>query len=197
MNKIVLFSLLTGMLFSCNNNNLQQGELAENESGKADFFPVTSYLKGQIGEMKSDGVNPLKITIINQVTDSSWLKVEEIDAAFAAFLTPQIDSMNMSAYFKETKFLDQTIGSFTFTYEPKTAIPADILLKRWDVYINPQTERVKRIYIEKTTTDNKEIQLSWQSQGSSKMVVISTDSTGREKVEKEEIIQWKFDQEGL
>ncbi|RYD81562.1 MAG: hypothetical protein EOP53_06055 [Sphingobacteriales bacterium] len=197
MNKIVFFLLMTGMLFSCNINNSKTIETAEAETEKPDFFPVTNYIKGQIIEIKSSGVNPLKITTAAGKIDSVWLKFEEIDSAFTAFLTPQIDSANMFPYFKESKFLDQTIAAFTFTYEPKKEIPAGIMLKRWDVYINPQNEKVKRIYIEKNTADNKEMQLSWQSRGSSKMVLIATDGAGKQSIEKEELIKWNFDEEEL
>ena len=154
-----------------------------------DFFPVTNFIQGEIVDIRGNGVNPLKITTSGTRIDSAWLKVEELDEAFAEFLTPVIDSSTMARHFKETKFLDQTINAYTFTYEPKETLPDNISLQRWDVYITPQTNTVKRIYIEKLNAQNKQLRMTWQSKEWCRIVIFS----GRDSVEKEELIKWKFE----
>lgn len=159
------------------------------------FFPVTSYIKGQIAEIKNDGLAPVMITTANNKTDSLWLKMEQLDSVFAEFLTPEIDSANMVSFFKESKFHDQTLNSFTFTYEPVKELPATMPLKRWDVYVTPQTGTVKRIYIEKYSADRKDLQLTWQSDRSSRIVYFTTDAAGNPVVAKEVLVKWNFDEE--
>jgi len=184
-------------MISCNNKRIPA---AENTSSveiteTAAFFPVTSYLKGQIAEIKNNGLNPVRIRTAAGKTDSAWLKVEQLDSVFAEFLTPEIDSVTMAGLFKESKFHDQTLNSFTFTYEPLKALPPGMLLKRWDVYVNPQNGTVKRIYMEKSTADKKELQLSWQSGIGSKITWFSTGASGNQEIEKEELVKWSFDEE--
>lgn len=194
MKKILLFLAIPVLLFSCNDDPKATTATPGQEEAP-DFFPVTSYIKGQIAEIKSASINPLKIVTANNKIDSTWLKVETMDSAFAEFLSPEIDSTNMSQWFKESKFLDRTLNTYTFTYEPAKELPATISLIRWDVYVNPETGRVARIYIEKSGNNKQDIQLSWQSNGSSKIVYISTDASGKPAIEKEELIKWNFDLE--
>lgn len=194
MKKILLFLVIPAFLFSCSNDPKDSTAVQVKEEAP-DFFPVTSYIKGQIGEIKSAGINPLQIVSAGNKTDSAWLKVEAMDSAFAEFLSPEIDSANMSEWFKETKFLDRTLNTYTFTYEPRKALPATMTIRRWDVYINPQTNRVVRIYMEKSGKDQQDIQLNWQSNGSSKAIYISTDASGKQAVNKEVLIKWNFDLE--
>ena len=194
MKKILLFLAIPFLLFSCNNDQKVATD-AQAPQEAPDFFPVTSYIKGQIAEIKSAGINPLKIITANNKTDSTWLKIEAMDSAFAEFLGLEIDSVNLSEWFRETKFMDRTLNTYTFTYEPKKELPATMALRRWDVYVNPQTGRVVRIYIEKSGKDKQDIQLNWQSNGSSKAVYIGTDPSGKPVVEKEELIKWNFDLE--
>ncbi|HPH85192.1 MAG TPA: hypothetical protein PLC48_07010 [Ferruginibacter sp.] len=154
------------------------------------FFPVTSYIQGQIFDIKKNArVNPLKITSINNKIDSSWLKMEDIDKELTEFLSPKIDSGNFTAFFSEKKFLDQTLGAVTLTYDPLKSLPDSIYLKHWDVYIDPESNEVKRIYLLKKS-NGKTIQLTWQSGKWCKQIFIAPDAAGNEHVEKEITIKW-------
>ena len=55
----------------------------------------------------------------------------------------------MSSLFSEKSFLDQTINAYTFSYDPKEKLPDSIHLVHWDVYMNPQTNSIQRIYLVK------------------------------------------------
>lgn len=191
----ILFPLITlvTILFSCtNSSNSEVSKKDKQVSKKESFFPVTSYIKGELYDFKKEGVNPLKYTTIKDHTDSVWLKIEEIDGAVKEFLSPEIDSINLVAFFTESSFLDQSIGSFTFTYDADTPLPDSMTLKHWDVYIDPETGKVKRIYMVKEIDKNKILQLTWLSGKWCKIVTIVTDQNGISSVEKEEKITWDF-----
>ena len=49
--------------------------IASPDSTDTNFFPVTTFLKGQIAEIKSGGVNPLKKTKKGTQSDSAWVKM--------------------------------------------------------------------------------------------------------------------------
>jgi hypothetical protein len=90
----------------------------------------------------------------------------------------------------EKRFLDQTIDAFTFTYDPVNPLPDTFLLRRWDVYIDPNTNSVTRVYLVKKERSNKKLQLTWQTNKSCRIVSISTDPSGNDYVEKEVTINW-------
>jgi hypothetical protein len=184
---IVLF------LFSCNNPGEKETVAAEKRAAeKQMFFPVTSYLKGEIYNIKKSGINPIKYTTVNNHTDSVWLKVEELDAAFQEFLYPEIDSLNLITLFTEKSFLDQSINAITLTYDASVQLPDTMKLKHWDVYIDPDANTIKRVYMVKEISKTRSLQLTWVNNQWCKITTIVTDENGISKIEKEEKITWDF-----
>lgn len=156
------------------------------------FFPVTDYLEGQLYDISQKGINPLKYTTIKGRTDSVYLKMEELRPTVSPFLEPRIDSMNLLGLFTEKKFMDQTLDAITYTYDPTAPLPDSMKLTHWDVYIDPKSGKVKRVYMVKQVSENKMIQLTWLSDHWCKITTILTDATGNSTVEREEKITWDF-----
>lgn len=192
--KIISASLISSFfLFSCTDSGKSPGQFSGKDTiEKQRFFPVTDYLKGEIYNIKKSGVNPLKYTTVNGYTDSVWLKIEDLDTALTEFLHPKIDSANLITFFLEKSFLDQSLDAVTFTYDPIGILPDTIKLKHWDVYIDPKTNNVKRVYIVKEIDKTKTLQLTWVSGKWCKTTTILTDAKGVMKVEKEEKIILDF-----
>lgn len=156
------------------------------------FFPVTSFLMGDLAAIKQKGVNPVRITTVGQKIDSAWLTLEQLPAELSAFLQPRIDSSNLTGFYKETSFHDQTINTFTFTYEPKGPLPDSLNLQRWDVYIDADNQTVKKVYMVKQVTTGgspKTLQLTWEAGRRCKMVTLNPENS---TVEKEVTILWDF-----
>ena len=100
------------VLGSCSDSASPETKKQEKEPAKKQsFFPVTSYIRGQMYEIRTTGVNPLKYSTSNNHTDSAWLKIEELEEAVKEFLSPVIDSTNLVSLFTEKNFLDQTIAA--------------------------------------------------------------------------------------
>jgi len=185
--------LFTTVLFSCTNGSEKDKVVTEKkETEKQHFFPVTAYIKGEMYTIKQNGINPLKYTTIADHTDSVWLKIEDLDAAVAEFLQPEIDSANLLSMFTEKSFLDQSINAVTLTYEPFVSLPDSMKLRHWDVYLDPTTNKVKRIYMVKEISKTKTLQLTWVNDKWCKITSIITDGNGVSGVEKEEKITWDF-----
>ncbi len=194
MRSVLVFLAAVLFLFACNNSSGRSTaqEDASSSQEKKSFFPVTAYLKGQIYDITQKHINPLKYTTIDSKTDSVWIKAEEMNQAFAEFLTPEIDSTNLTQLFSETKFLDRSYDdAFTFTYDPIKELPDTFSLSHWVVYIDAQTSNVKKIYMVKRKGD-KEVQLTWKSGNWCSIVTIVNNADGTSKIEKEEKIVWNF-----
>jgi hypothetical protein len=186
--KIIISILACNLfLYSCNDSGKSEVVTPDKDTAAPQkFFPVTAYIKGELFNIKKSGINPLKYTTVNDKTDSVWLKIEELDSALQEFLQPEIDSANLISLFTEKSFMDQSIDAVTFTYDPTTILPDSMKLKHWDVYIDPKSSKVKRIYMVKDVDANKILQLTWISNQWCKIVSIVTDEKGESKIEKEE-----------
>jgi hypothetical protein len=124
--------------------------------------------------------------------DSSWVQLESLETEMADFLKPSIDSLNMAPFFSERKFLDQSVNAFTFTYDAKPNLPDSFQLRSWDVYVNPEDGKVRRIYMVKNLSKDVVQQLTWQTDEYCKMVTIHQLPDGKFNVEKDEKITWDF-----
>lgn len=193
MRTALLAALITGIGLSCNNNadhKTIQADTAVAE--KQSFFPVTSYLRGQLYDFIQRGLTPVYYTTANNHTDSVWLKEKEVEEKVKDFLMPVIDSSNMVGLFTETKFKDRDIDSYTFTYDPKGALPDSMQLQHWVVYVDAQTGKVKKIYLLKKISATRDLQLTWQSDKWCTLVTIENAADGNSAVIREEKLNWDF-----
>jgi hypothetical protein len=156
------------------------------------FFPVTSYLKGEILGIKSGGITPVRKITIAGKTDSSWVKMEELEKVLVAFLSPVIDTTNLKNIFDQKIFKDETLNTFTFTCDPKNAQTNTFAFTHWDVYVDPESNKVTRIYLLKKENADNVLQLTWQS-GKRCNIRTLKNANGKTTVEKEENISWSFE----
>ena len=117
--RLYLFTAVILLISACNNPEPEKS-IADNSTTPAEkvsFFPVTSYIKGQIFEINERKLTPIKYTIINNHTDSFFVKFEQLDSLLTEFLHPVIDSTSLTPFFTETRFNDQTIKlHFIYSY---------------------------------------------------------------------------------
>ncbi|HXR83860.1 MAG TPA: hypothetical protein VN722_06100 [Hanamia sp.] len=192
MQKLVSFSLLAFMLiFTACHTEQKPVTVTHKPSDTTNIFAVTSFLKGQLNMIDTLPITPLKTISENGKTDSAWLKREDIRKNAIPFLSPVIDSANMTSLFSEKSFLDQTINAYTFSYDAKVTLPDSIKLTHWDVYMNPQTNNIERIYMVKETGDTT-IQLTWLVNKSYSIRTIVQEPGKKPKMKEEKMI-WNFD----
>ena len=76
----VLVIVVLALVYSCNHpDEYKESEIVKAPPEKQNFFPVTSYLKGQLYDFRKYGINPIKYTTVKNHTDSVWLRIEEFD----------------------------------------------------------------------------------------------------------------------
>lgn len=163
------------------------------------FFPVTAYLQGQVTILDSLPVTILQVTTSKGRTDSVWLPKEKLRSALSPFFEDKIDKQNLVTLFKESKFKDESTAAITFTYEPlPNQLPDSIRLRHWDVYVDPETGQIKRVYIVKQILEqglNITRQLTWVAAKNARVVDISNDPNSPGKVNNETRWIWNFNEE--
>ncbi len=183
------------ILSACHNTHEKQDQPINIAEEAPPYFPVTDFLLGQLNEIDSMPVTPLKITIAGLKNDSLWLKKKDIRAFATPFLSPVIDSEFIQKFYAGASFMDQTINTVTFSYDAKSALPDSIKLNHWDVYIDPQKNTVQRIYLVKNNVSkgvNVTEQLTWTVNKWCSIRIITQEDNKAPEIT-EEIMKWDFD----
>ena len=200
MKELFFSAIIILMVVSCttSTNNKTSGiATVVNETKKDSFFPVTSFIKGQMILFDSLPITPLHTITINNKTDSIWLKKSELILLLANFLSPEIKETNLIKYFKETSFNDQTLNAITFTYDPVTALPDSILLRHWDIYIDPESGKISKVYMVKQLKQKEDIvtqQLTWKTNKWATITTLLNKRNGNSQLLKEEKFIWNFNE---
>jgi hypothetical protein len=191
----VLIYFLAGALISCHEK--KSNPVPVIATAKTDsFFPVTSFLEGQMNLLDSLQLSPMHITTFKDRNDSVWVKREELRPLLQSFLSPEITERNFTTLFRETKFIDQTLNAVTFTYDPVQHLPDSVTLRHWDVYVNPETGHVTKVYIVKQTKEQGKrytYQLIWQTGKWAKITIIQNNSDGTDLLLKADKFIWNFE----
>ena len=184
MIRSLFLSIFAIILFSCKSgtDKSQSSESSEKKSVDArqeivSFFPLTSFIQGQLAEIKASGVNPLKFTFNEKGKDSVWIKMEELESEFSELIKPTIDSGSMSQYFRESSFMDETLNMVTLTYDPVKPIPEKINWIHWDIYIAPETNSISRVYMVKKLPDNHKKQITLIPGKNCRIITINDEAT--------------------
>lgn len=178
-----------------NSSTSEQAVVTNKDTAKLEFFPVTSFIKAQLMLLDSMKVTPLKIAVKNGKEDSAWIKIAELKKSLEDFTSFEINTNNLSDFFSEAKFNDESTEAITFTYTPKGPLPDSIAVKHWDVYINPANGRVKRIYVVKQLVQNGINyiqQLTWQTDKWARITTIQNLDGGVSKIVSDTKIIWDF-----
>ncbi len=186
-----LLILISFSLAACNNGDHSakdaDSKVIASPKDTLAVFPVTDYLLGQLKTIEEMPVTPLRTVRQSDKTDSSWIKREEVRELAAPFLSPVIDSASLHQFFTGNSFLDQTVNAVTFTYSALPTIPENISLKEINVYIDPQTKEVQRVYLVKEQGDTT-LQLTWKTGSWFSIRSINGNNI------KEEKVSWSFNE---
>lgn len=197
MKHFLSISWLVLILFSCQPKQSETKAAAAAtppaDSTVPSFFPVTAFIKGQLFEIKQSGINPIRYTQLeNGKTDSSWIKVEALETELNECLHPVIDSTNMVPYFTEKAFMDETLGLFTMTYDRKPAsIPDSINWRTWNVYIDPETNEVVKIFLVKALPKSL-LQITWKANQECMLKEIDRNEKATKPLLKDITYRWKY-----
>lgn len=111
------------------------------------FFPVHDYFLQQIHTV--DSLNAFKkiITKNNSGEQTSDLSTFEFKSLAANFIEVNIAAPEIKKYYIENIFFDASTNSYAFNYTSKNK---DLPVESIDVLLDPATQIVKRIFINKS-----------------------------------------------
>ncbi|MBS1735302.1 MAG: hypothetical protein JSS98_01700 [Bacteroidetes bacterium] len=188
------YSILFIFFISCHSAPSPTKELGAKEE-KVEVFPVTDFLLGQINEIEKMPVTLLKVVSQNGKVDSQWVSRDSIRYFSKPFLSPVIDSVNFGKNYSAHSFLDQTVDAFTFTYDAIKVSADSFPITHLDVYVDPQSRKVKRLYMIKEKImegKNNMQQLTWNTEDGFLIRNILSGKSDSIPDIKEVSVKWKF-----
>ena len=179
-----VFSSLLLLLLSCKSKNKDADE-------DSNFFPALSFIKSQIAHVDTSVYRIIKVTKIDSLSDTAFIKREEFKDAAKDFLNlPDISTNRLKDEYKETKLYDQDLEQVILNYMPKEPHEE---ITRQEVLIkpNPNGDQVKYIFINSTkqsedSTVNKI--LFWEVDKKFRVVTSVQKPKSPEKTRIEEVI---------
>ena len=187
----LFYVVLILSLYACHNSDKVSPSHVNPSEEKEVFFPVTEFINGQIAEIKEKGVTPVRYLIKGKQKDSSWLNMHDLKNQFSDFLIPEIDSVKLASSYTARRFYDQTLNEITLMYEANQPFSKNIKWLSWNVYINPETGKVDRIYLLKRISENQTSQLTWIPYKNSKAVNVF-DNGDTAYIENEVNTKWEY-----
>jgi hypothetical protein len=143
MKKIMLYFFYLPVFLACNSTpTLKEDDGDINKS----FFPIGGTIMAELKEIDSMPVAIIKYTTVGTRTDTVIFSKDEMHSVANELLNPDISSPENKKYYKETVFMDNTINTVTMSY---TTISDQPVIRKIDVMINPDKQKVKSIYVEK------------------------------------------------
>jgi hypothetical protein len=143
MRQSMLYFFFLLSLLSCNSSPTVK---AENDDINKIFFPIAGSILAELKEIDSLPVAIIKYTSNGIQSDTVIFSKEKMRYVADELLTPDISLPEYKKFYTETVFLDNTINTITMSY---TTISDQPVIRKIEVMINPENEKVKSIYVEK------------------------------------------------
>jgi hypothetical protein len=130
---------LISLLSACNNE-------AENDDISKTFFPIKGNIEAELKKLDTIPIAILKYSSNNGLPDTSLFDKQEFKKVAAELYSPDISSKDLKKYYRESVFMDNTINAIIMSYTTSEKEP---VVRKIEVMIQPETERVRSIYVEK------------------------------------------------
>lgn len=128
----------------------QDGKQEYSASEPQDFYPVLSFIREELALLDSLPVAITRYRVDQSNSDTSILEKSEFRRIAESLAEPDISRDPLRKEYTETVYMDATINLLTMSYRPKDALA---IVQKTDIYIDPATEKVKSMYIEKKMSE--------------------------------------------
>lgn len=139
----LVLTLLFAGIFSCHSTADQTSATQEDR----EFYPLSAFIRQELAEIDSLPVAVFLYTEAGGITDTTLVEKQAFRTLAEAIALPDITRAPLKNAYRETVFHDATLNLVTMSYSPTD--PSTVPVKKIDLYIHPETGKVKSAYIEK------------------------------------------------
>jgi predicted small lipoprotein YifL len=116
------------------------------EQADKNFYPISSFIKAELQLVDSLPLAVFKYTTKDQKSDTQLIAKPDFRKIAESFISPDITQEPLKKLYTESVFMDATINMVTFSYTTEDTAAE---IRKIDIFINPETDKVKNIYVER------------------------------------------------
>ena len=139
--KSVLLHFFIISLLACGSDEPKKFEQEDKN-----FYPISSFIKAELQLVDSLPLAVFKYTTKDEKSDTTLIAKPDFRKIAESFIIPDITQEPLKKLYTESVFMDATLNLVTFSY---TTEDNRAEIRKIDVFINPDTDKVKNIYVEK------------------------------------------------
>ena len=176
---LYFFSLL--FLSACNSSN----PAGKNEGPDKVFFPIAGTILAELRNIDSLPIAIIKYTTAGDRRDTVIFDKKSMRIVADELIKPDISLPDSKKYYKETVFMDNTTNSVTMSYTTEDEKPE---IRKIEVTIDPDNQRVKSIYVEKLNhfdDSTKVRKMIWTPGKNLQVISLINEKEGSEKIRTE------------
>ncbi|MCU0380022.1 MAG: hypothetical protein MUE58_02425 [Chitinophagaceae bacterium] len=180
----LIFTLSLWWLASCGNKE-SKAYVQENK----EFYPVAAHIHTELAVIDSLPVAVFLYRSESGVTDTTIIEKSAFRTLAENIAQPDITREPLKKDYRETVFMDATLNLVTMSYVP---VDESAEIRRIDVYIHPETEQVKTVYVEKRVIsgDSTTVRKIIWSTGRQLQVTTLISKEGKEDKAIQEVYNW-------
>ena len=164
----------------------------EKEEGNCrDYYPLQGFIRTELKALESLPIAVSRYTTRDLAkTDTSVIGIPDFSRLVDSLIRPDISLEPLCRSYKETVFMDETLNRVTLTYTPLKASPE---IRKLDILIEPETEKVKSFYLEKQAEgeDGTLMKMNWTA-GKSFQISYIAAAGNKAPAERLERFVWGF-----
>lgn len=142
MKHSMLYFFFLVILLACNSTENAE----KNEDLNKTFFPIAGTILSELKNIDSLPIAIIKYTTSGEKKDTVIFSKQDMRAVADELIKPDISQPEYKKYYKETVFMDNTVNAVTMSY---TTEEEDPVIRKIEVMIDPDHQKVKTIYVEK------------------------------------------------
>jgi hypothetical protein len=180
----LIFTLPLCWLASCGN---EEGKVSVQEN--KEFYPVAAHIHTELAAIDSLPVAVFLYRLEGGVTDTTIIEKSAFRNLAEHIAQPDITREPLKKDYRETVFMDATLNLVTMSYVP---VDESAEIRKIDVYIHPETEQVKTVYVEKRVSsgDSTMVRKIIWSTGRQLQVTTLISKEGKEDKAIQEVYNW-------
>ncbi|GGH79976.1 hypothetical protein HNQ91_004957 [Filimonas zeae] len=172
--------ILATIAISCKSKSGTTNDITTYDNDSLTFYPFHGFLQSQIADVVKTPYFIYTITQQEGKRDSVVISSADFAALTTLFVAWNIDSPAFKKYYREDAFNDASTNSVTLSYSTQNK---RLPVQQADVLLEPETQRVKRIFLQIIQNRNDTTflyKLGWKANKSCSIAKSILPGKGRE-----------------
>lgn len=156
---------LSFLLSACSSDDDQ------NNSADKEFYPVIAFIRSDLDKLDSLPLAVFTHRQEGEIRDTQIISKKSFRQSAEAYFNPDISEAHLKDKYREKVFMDETINRVTLSYDTDDE---SAIVKNINVLIEPNSEKVKNIYLEKRFVSGDTIYIQKMIWSSGRQLQVTT-----------------------